>query len=654
MTAESAQNWAGSPAVARLSSPEMAVARPPSVLAAGVGGLARALPGLLPTVLVLGLLGCVLVPLPTILVDLLLSLSLSSAVLLLVAALLVRRTTDFIAFPTLLLLVTLYRLALNVSTTRLILSQADAGRVVDAFATVVVRDDLLVGGVMFAIITIVQFVVIARGAERVAEVGARFALDGLPGSQAAIDADLRAKVISPREAAMRRAQLGERSNFYGAMDGAMRFVKGDAIAGLAITTVNLVGGVAIGAFRMDYGVGESLELYGRLTIGDGVLAQIPALLVSLAAGVLVSRVDRQHQPGVGAAGWLDPPMLLVPAAFLLLMAAVPGMPRVAFVITALGLAAAALLLTARRELQRPLRPQAQADAFSVRLSAHADERGLDRALDEVRARCMATLRVDVPECELVIDPELPPAIVDVYLGERRLARTAIAGGSDRDESIVLAVFRALMDNAEQLVDLERIDRDLDEVRSRQPVLVERALERVSLVELLVLVRALLRERIPRPAMAALLASVAEHPVPDEPSERARLPDLVRARLAAQWLPELLGSLERLGDIAWVALDPDAEEELLAREVRGVLGRTSTLSAADRVRWVARITRREPAEVTAGVAPVRPVAVLATPRARALLADLLQGSQPHVPVIATTEFAAAGVALPTQVDRLAPS
>ncbi len=639
------------PAVATLISRQMAVVRPPSVLAAGLGGLARALPGLLPTVLVLGMLGCVLVPLPTVLVDLLLSLSLSSAVLFLVAALLVRRTTDFISFPTLLLLTTLYRLALNISTTRLILSQADAGRVVDAFASVVVRGDLLVGGVMFAIITIVQFVVIARGAERVAEVGARFALDGLPGSQAAIDADLRAKVISPREAAVRRALLGERSNFYGAMDGAMRFVKGDAIAGLAITAVNLIGGVAIGVLRMDYGVAESLEIYGRLTVGDGVLAQIPALLVSLAAGVLVSRVDRQHQPS--GAAWLDPPMLVVPAAFLLLMALVPGMPRVAFIVTALGLAAAGFLLTARRELQRPLRPAALVDTVVVRLADHEDERGLDRALDEVRVRCMATLRVDVPECEIVTDPELPPGVVDVYLGARRLSRATVATGGGRDESIILAVFRALMDHAELLVDLERIDRDVDEVRSRQTVLVERALERVSLVELLAVVRALLRERLPRPTMTALLASVAEHPVPDEPGERARLPELVRGRLAAQWLPEVLRSLERLGDVAWVALDPDAEEELVSREVRGVLGRTSTLPLAERVRWVARITRSGLSDPAAGAAPQRPIAVLATPRARALVADLLHGSQPHVPVIATTEFAEAGMPLPVVLERLAP-
>jgi type III secretion protein V len=324
----------------------------PRHLLSGGSTLIGALPGLAPTFLVVALLGCVLVPLPTPLVDLLLSISLAGAVLLLVASLGVRRSADFLGFPALLLLVTLYRLALNVSTTRLILSQADAGRVVDAFASIVVRDDLVVGGVMFAIISVIQYIVIARGAERVAEVAARFALDGLPGHQQAIEADLRAGLCSPAEAARRRAELVERSSFYGAMDGAIRFVKGDAIAGLAITAINLAGGVAIGMARMGLSLGEALELFGRLTIGDGLLAQIPALLVSLAAGVLVSRVDdgSPHRTGLR---WLDPAMLLVPATLLLLLALVPGMPSLAFATTATALVTGALVLAARVARARP-------------------------------------------------------------------------------------------------------------------------------------------------------------------------------------------------------------------------------------------------------------------------------------------------------------
>lgn len=621
---------------------------------AGLAGLVRALPGLLPTVLVLALLACVLVPLPTVLVDLLLSLSLAAAVLLLVAALLVRRTTDFLAFPTLLLLLTLYRLALNVSTTRLILSQADAGRVIDAFASVVVRGDLLVGGVMFAIITVVQYVVIARGAERVAEVGARFALDGLPGHQAAIDADLRAKVISPREAAQRRALLGERSSFYGAMDGAMRFVKGDAIVGLVITAVNLVGGIAIGRLRHGLDMGESLATYGRLTIGDGLLAQIPALLVSLAAGVLVARVDRQATEQRAFAGWLDPPMLIVPATFLLLMAIVPGMPRVAFVATAIGLGVAALLLTARREQLRPSRPQAEGERLWVRVGAIDDEaeRALTRALAEVHARCAASLRVDIPELEVVVDRDAPTDAFEVALGERRLLRTTLATGAARDDAAVLACFRAIMDHGQLLVDLERVDRRIDEVREHRPALVERALARVDVVEILAIVRALLRERIPCPAMAELLAAVAEHPLPAEAAEHGRLVELVRERLAPLWLPPLFDALHRSASPRWLRLDAELEQELVERSVAGGWGTRLGLGHSERAQWVQRIVSSTAAEPSG--APPPPLVVLATSRARPLLAELLAGATPHVVVLGLAELDAAGIARPHDVEWLASS
>jgi type III secretion protein V len=609
--------------------------------------LVRALPGLAPAVLIIALLACVLVPLPTPLVDLLLSMSLAAAVLLLVAALLVRRTTDFLSFPTLLLLVTLYRLALNVSTTRLILSQADAGRVIDAFAGVVVRDDLLVGGVMFAIITIVQYVVIARGAERVAEVGARFALDGLPGHQAAIDADLRAKVISPREAAMRRARLGERSNFYGAMDGAMRFVKGDAVVGLAITAVNLVGGLAIGSFRHGLDVGASLDTYGRLTIGDGLLAQLPALLTSLAAGVLVSRVDREGDARASLAGWLDPAMLLVPAVFLVVMALVPGMPALAFVTTAVALLTLALLLSAREDARRPVRPLDDVPRIEARLGAKDDdgERSLERALAEVRIRCSEALRMPIPEIDLVLEPTTPEGRIEVVLDDRRLVRSTVPTGSGRDDAVVLVVFRAVMDHAGTLVDLEDIDRAIDETRANHPAVVERALERVSVVDLLGIVRGLLRERIPMPPMRTLLSAIV-----DAPKTEAELLEWTRQRLAPLWLQDVIDALERLGPPQWLRPDPDLEDELLDRDIVGVHGRRTQLAAEERARWVARLTSRPPAEQ----GTTRPLVVLTSPRARPVVADMLAGVTPHVPVLSTAELDAAGIAVATAVHWLAPA
>jgi type III secretion protein V len=497
---------------------------------------------------------------------------------------------------------------------------------------------------MFAIITVVQYVVIARGAERVAEVGARFALDGLPGHQAAIDADLRAKVISAREAAQRRAQLGDRSSFYGAMDGAMRFVRGDAIVGLAVTGVNLVGGIAIGRWRHGLDLGESLATNGRHTIGDGLLAQIPALLVSLAAGVLVARVDRQAVAPRAFAGWLDPPMLIVPAVFLMLMAIVPGMPRLAFIVTAIGLGMAAVLLTARREQLRPSTPKAEGERLWVRTGPLDDEaeRALERALGEVRMRCANGLRVDVPELELVVDPHAPVDRFEVALGDRRLLRTSLPPGRERDDAAVLATFRAIMDHAELLVDLERIDRRIDEVREQRPALVERALARVDVVEVLTIVRALLRERIACPPMAELLAAVAEHPLPAD--DHGRLSEIVRERLAPTWLPPMLDALYRLGEPHFVRLDAELEQQLLDRTIVGAWGKKLGLGHDERARWVARIT-------ASAVAP-RPLAVLATSRARPLLAELLATTTPHVTVLALAELDAAGIARPTDVEWLA--
>ncbi len=616
------------------------------MLAAG-GKLLQALPGLAPTFLIVALLACVLVPLPTPLVDLLLSLSLSGSVLLLVASLGVRRTTQFLNFPSLLLLVTLYRLALNVSTTRLILSQADAGRVIQAFATFVVREDLVVGGVMFAIITIVQYVVIARGAERVAEVAARFALDGLPGHQAAIDADLRAGVITPREASLRRAELGERSSFYGAMDGAIRFVKGDAIAGLAITAVNLLGGLAVGIGRDDLGWRESLEVYGRLTIGDGLLAQIPALLVSLAAGVLVSRVDRHERSREAA--WLQPAMLIVPAVLLVVLASVPRMPHLAFLTTAAGLVAAALLLAVRSASRARLRPQVLERRVTVHMaSSDIEDRGaLERTLAEVRVQCSSALGIDVPPIVLVTEPSRPSGELEVRIDDRRCGRSPVEAGKAGEDTVVLTTFRAVMDVAPELVDLQDLDRHLDEVRATHPIVVQQALANVELGDVLAVVRGFLRERIRLPPMRTILGALAESPRFRDRSERARFPELVRLRVAEHWVFLQLDSLHRLGKPRWVRLTADAEDELLEHFTLGADGPSLSLSPRDADAWLAAIRRaagadaEEPApatlESTVNRLPPRPIIVVATPNARPAAALLVSGAIPRIPVFSTAEL-----------------
>src|ERR1700710_1653075 len=229
------------------------------------------------------------VPLPAALIDLIITLNIAGALVIVITTMYVPRAVEFSAFPSLLLFTTLLRLAINVSVTRLILLHGDAGGVIHAFGDFVVGGNLVVGLVIFFILIVIQFVVITNGAGRVAEVAARFTLDAMPGKQMAIDADLNSGQITDDEARARRADIRREADFYGAMDGASKFVKGDAVAGVIIVVINLIGGITVGVLTHHLSVSDSLHTFALLTIGDGLAAQIPALLISTATGVIVTR-----------------------------------------------------------------------------------------------------------------------------------------------------------------------------------------------------------------------------------------------------------------------------------------------------------------------------------------------------------------------------
>ena len=300
--------------------------------------------------LALATVSVLVAPLPPRLLDVALAANLALSATVLVVALFARDALRFASFPTLLLFTTLLRLALEVSSTRLVLSRGEAGQVVQAFGRIVVAGDYVVGAVVFAILTLVQLLVVTKGGERVAEVAARFTLDAMPGKQMAIDADLRAGAIDQGEARRRRRALEREGQLYGAMDGALKFVKGDALAGIAIVLVNVCGGLVAGLVR-----GLSLEAAARryvlLAIGDGLVAQIPALLVSIAAGVVVTRVADEEEGGslardLGRQLFSDPRALGAVSGLCLALAALPGLPAAPF--AALALAAAAGAFLARR------------------------------------------------------------------------------------------------------------------------------------------------------------------------------------------------------------------------------------------------------------------------------------------------------------------
>ncbi len=275
-----------------------------------------------------------IIPLPTWLLDILLSFNIAFGVVVLLTTFYVRRALEIAAFPTILLMATLFRLSLNVSTTRLILLKGYAGAVISAFGNFVVGGNYVVGGVVFLILVLIQFIVITKGAERVAEVAARFTLDAMPGKQMAIDADLNAGLIEEGEARQRRSDIQREADFYGAMDGASKFVKGDAIAGLIITVINILGGLAIGTFQRGMDVGQALGTYSLLTIGDGLVAQIPSLLFSTATGIIVTRAAGDSNLGQDIVSTLTAyhrPMW-IGSAMLLGLAVVPGLPTFPFAI----------------------------------------------------------------------------------------------------------------------------------------------------------------------------------------------------------------------------------------------------------------------------------------------------------------------------------
>jgi flagellar biosynthesis protein FlhA len=292
--------------------------------------------GLFLTVLLL------IMPIPAIMLDALLALNLGLSLLVLLAIVYVKDPPEFSSFPTLLLALTLFRLALNISTTRQVLVHGYAGQVIEAFGHFVIQGNYIVGAVVFLILVVINFVVITKGAGRIAEVSARFTLDALPGKQMAIDAELNAGIIDEVTATSRRLKVQKEADFYGAMDGASKFVRGDAIAGIIITLVNVVGGFAIGVLQMGMSLGESLQKFTLLSIGDGLVSQIPALILSVGAGILVTRASDNMNVGAQVAGQLFkyPRAIKITAGMLALFGLMPGMPTLPF----LGLAGFAAFL----------------------------------------------------------------------------------------------------------------------------------------------------------------------------------------------------------------------------------------------------------------------------------------------------------------------
>jgi flagellar biosynthesis protein FlhA len=373
---------------------------------------------LLAAVAVVMVVTMLVVPLPPALLDLLITLNISGALTIVVATMYLGKALDFASFPSLLLLTTMFRLAINVSVTRLILTTGDAGSVVKAFGSFVVSGNVVVGLVIFLILVVIQFVVVTNGAGRVAEVGARFTLDAMPGKQMAIDADLNAGLITDEQARNRRSEIAREADFYGAMDGASKFVKGDAMAALIITAINLVGGIIVGVAQRGLSFTEATHQFSLLTVGDGLAAQIPALLISVATGIIVTRATSEKDLGSDIASQIlrQRKAPLVAATVIGLFALVPGLPKLPFL--AIAAIFAAIGWSVRHGL--PGEEDATEAALALATPAQAgragqpgDEQGSEEALE----------RLSVDALELAVGFGLVP-LVDGSSGGNLLRRVS--------------------------------------------------------------------------------------------------------------------------------------------------------------------------------------------------------------------------------------
>ncbi len=330
------------------------------------------------------ILSVMIIPLPTYVMDFLLTLNISMAMLVLMLTIYITRPLELSVFPGLLLILTLFRLSLNVASTRLILSKADAGRLIEAFGETVVGGNYIIGFIIFVIVIIIQFVVITKGSGRVAEVAARFTLDAMPGKQMAIDADLNAGLIDEGEARRRREEITREADFYGSMDGASKFVRGDAVAGILITLINIIGGFAIGVLQRDLTLSESMSIYTLLTVGDGLVTQIPALITSTAAGIIVTRADSDDNLGADINKQLTgrPQAAMIAGPMMIGLGFLPGLPAWPFL--TIGTVLTLLALLVRWNNKRRQEEEA----------AVAEEE------NRVEERPEDYLRVDLLECEI--------------------------------------------------------------------------------------------------------------------------------------------------------------------------------------------------------------------------------------------------------------
>ncbi|MBX7143314.1 MAG: flagellar biosynthesis protein FlhA [Oligoflexia bacterium] len=587
---------------------------------------------MVPGVLV-AIVASMLLPLPPLALDFLIVANLVLAFVLLASTVYIAEPMKLSSLPTILLLATLYRLALNISTSRQILSHGEAGQVIEAFGAIVIQGNILVGLVVFMIVSIVQFVVIAKGAERVAEVTARFTLDALPGKQMSIDADVRAGLLDGAGAQAKRQELQIESRFYGALDGAMKFIKGDALAGLVIVVLNLCGGFGVGVAMQGMNLKQAVTHYSVLSVGDALVAQLPALLNALAAGVIVTRVSR----GDGTSLANELPMQLgqlrvvkfLTAGLAAVCAFLPGMPTLPFLMFGLLMLIMACVHQAAQE-EVPLcadrfNPKAVpliGLEFGTEISKTLQGHGKDlvRAIDGARERLYASTGVLVPTPDVIRVDKLGSAFCLCLRGIEVARESAQGTVAEVVSAVGNLVQAALIKHQLELVD-DRMTRALLDILEREaPELVSSVVPGiVSITQISMILKELLREGVRIRNFDLILQALAEHG-PKARNERALLEE-VRVSLSRSLCADLVDSQ---GRIACYEVAPLFDVWLVAAEKEG--------KAIDPL-LIAKLAN----EISAAAVNCGPVVVVVSKGGRAYLRDCLKLRQISATLLAYEEI-----------------
>jgi len=576
---------------------------------------------------VMGLVLLLVLPLPPFLLDLLLCLNLVFSVMVLLLTLYVKQALEFSSFPAALLFLTLYRLGLNIASTRMILTRGEAGDIIWTFGEFVTEGHVGVGLILFALLTIINFVVVTKGAGRVAEVAARFTLEALPGKQMSIDSEMNAGLIDQEEAKKQHVKVQQEAEFYGAMDGASKFVRGDAIAGMIMICVNIVGGLAVGLFASEMSLQESWNLFTKLTVGDGLVTQIPALLVSVGAGIMVTRCSAQSLgEALSQQLFHHPKVLGGTGATLLVLGLVPGMP---FLV--MGPIAAILLIYARvlakqkhetviSTQRRHLSIEVEVGARLASRVAHVKEQ-IQRKLEVLELE----LGIHLPPLAIRDNLELSPSVCEIKIGGALAGRDRVGV-----EELAHRITEVVAKNSHEFLCRQDVSRMLEQARKVDAAVVNELVpKKMSVGELLAILQNLLKENVPIRNFTTILESLADaltQGVTGRDSDL--LTQRVRERLARGISDRFFGP-DRKAYV--ITLDPKVEKMI-------------DVSATDPMSQQQRLRPHVIENMAQQVIALREkyqgtqVVVITEAALRSRLKRLLERSLPDLPVLAYSELA----------------